>query len=139
MIETNTAWSETAYDCVHCGGIIMKRIDQETGQADRVCHQCGQCGCQWSLTGELLRMGHSPECRAFKQQAENNEWAEILGKLPQWPRNPWVYVGLALIVFLLFARLGLIALLIRVSLPLLVIALIVWLIWQSIKQSRKAV
>jgi hypothetical protein len=139
MIETNTAWSETAYDCVHCGGIIMKRIDQETGQPDRVCHQCGQCGCQWSLAGELLRAGHGPQCRAYKQEVESSEWPEIMGKLPQWPRSPWVYVALAVFIFLLLTRAGIIAILIRVSLPLLVVALIVWLIWQSIKQSRKTV
>lgn len=135
MIETNTAFSETAYDCTHCGGIIMKRIDQETGQADRVCHQCDQCGCQWSLSGEILRIGHSPNCRVAMEQAKGDEllskWPTLLSKA--WPRTVWVYVGIAVIAFLFLARFGLLGLAVRLLLPLAAVALIGWFIWQTVK------
>jgi hypothetical protein len=138
MIETSTVWSETAYDCPHCGGIIMKRIDQETGQADRVCHQCGQCGCQWSLTGEFLRVGHGPHCRMAAQAVEAIDMAEAWGKLPSLPPNAWLYAVAALLAFLVLARFGLVAMAFRLVIPLLLFGFIMWVVWYTVRSSQRA-
>jgi hypothetical protein len=138
MIVTSTAWSETAYDCPHCGGIIMKRIDQETGQPDRVCHQCNQCGCQWSLAGEMLRVGHGPHCQLAAHAAEASDMGAALGKLPSLPANAWLYAVAALLAFLLLARFGLVAMAFRFLIPLLLLALIIWVVWHKVKSSQRA-
>ncbi|MFZ1396643.1 MAG: hypothetical protein WAS33_07090 [Candidatus Promineifilaceae bacterium] len=63
MIETETIWNDSGYDCDHCGGQILERTDFETGQTTRVCYQCQGCGCQWKLSGEVLRIGSKNSCR----------------------------------------------------------------------------
>lgn len=63
MIETETIWNDSGYDCDHCGGQILKRTDIETGQSARVCYQCQACGCQWELGGDILRIGSMNSCR----------------------------------------------------------------------------
>jgi predicted RNA-binding Zn-ribbon protein involved in translation (DUF1610 family) len=139
MIETSTVWSETSYDCPHCGGIIMKRIDQEAGQPDYVCHQCGQCGCQWSLTGELLRVGNGPHCHlAAAQSADPIDMGEVWGKLPSLPANAWVYAVAALLAFLILARFGLVAMALRLVIPLLLFAFVIWLVWLAVRSSQRA-
>jgi hypothetical protein len=137
MIETNTAFSETAYDCPHCGGIIMKRIDQETGQPDRVCHQCDQCGCQWSLSGETLRVGHGPDCWAAVTPVEPADQGETLLQWPTLPGNRWLYVGAAVLLFLFLARFGMLVMVVRMVVPVLLLALLVWLVWQAVKSSSR--
>ena len=69
MIETKTTWKDSGYDCDHCGGQILERTDQETGQPAQVCYQCQMCGCQWELSGDILRVGNMTSCRrAIKNQ-----------------------------------------------------------------------
>ena len=63
MIETETIWNDSGYDCNHCGGQILERTDIETGQSARVCYQCQACGCQWELSGEISRIGSMNSCR----------------------------------------------------------------------------
>ncbi|WP_420627679.1 hypothetical protein [Candidatus Leptofilum sp.] len=63
MIETETTWDDSGYDCDHCGGQILKRTDVETGQPARVCYQCQACGCQWKLSGDVMRIGSMNSCR----------------------------------------------------------------------------
>jgi hypothetical protein len=41
--------------CDHCGGEIY-------GQGDDQWWTCAECGCAWSMAGELIRRG--PECPA---------------------------------------------------------------------------
>ncbi len=64
MIETNTKWKDSGFDCDHCGGEILERTDRETGQADFICYQCRECGCQWTLSGDVLRVGSGTHCKA---------------------------------------------------------------------------
>jgi hypothetical protein len=63
MIETKTTWKDSGYDCDHCGGQIFERTDRETDQPARVCYQCQACGCQWRLSGDVLRIGNMNSCR----------------------------------------------------------------------------
>lgn len=70
MIETKTTWKDSGYDCDHCGGQILKRSDHEAGHPAQICYQCQVCGCQWELSGDILRVGHLTVCyRALKSQA----------------------------------------------------------------------
>jgi hypothetical protein len=83
-IETYTTWGDSGYDCDHCGGRLLKRTDAETGQPDRHCYQCEQCGCQWSLDRRPLRVGKSAECRKAQvgrieeEQVSNEAWVRLL-------------------------------------------------------------
>lgn len=73
MIQTKTTWEDSGYDCDHCGGVILKRIDYESGQPKQECYQCRQCSCQWSLDGEPLRIGNHSSCRsAQRMRAEES-------------------------------------------------------------------
>lgn len=67
MIDTSTTWEDSGYDCQHCGAQIMKRTDYETGHPAQSCYQ-GERGCQWSLDGELIRVGNHPDCRRAQRR-----------------------------------------------------------------------
>lgn len=135
MIEAETSWNETAYDCEHCGGIILKRIDRETGQPTQICHQCGQCGCQWSLSGELLRVGHGQHCQTAMQQYQTQEILERVPELPgKIPKEALIYGAIAILLFFFLARLGALAAVMRILLPVLAVAVVIWVIWHTLKQ-----
>lgn len=91
MIDTKTTWEDSGYDCQFCGVQILKRTDIETGQPAKTCFQ-GERGCQWSLDGELIRVGHHPACRKAQKRQNTSD--------PSWdiPRWVWIVVG----VFFLF-------------------------------------
>jgi hypothetical protein len=99
VIETNTVWDDTGYDCDHCGGRILKRTDQESGQPDRTCFQCEQCSCQWTLENRPLRVGTLRACR--KAQRARAVVAEAAD-----PYARWILLGLGLLVFLFLLRFG---------------------------------
>ena len=117
-IETSTTWDDAGYDCDHCGGRILRRTDRETGLRDRVCYQCEQCSCQWTLARQPLRVGTTSACRAAQRQraAEAEE-----GGLPT---SRWLLAALGVVVLLGLARFGGGALL-RVALPLLLLTAVV--------------
>lgn len=73
MIETETIWNDSGYDCDHCGGQILERTDVETGQPARVCYQCQACGCQWQISGEILRIGSMNSCRRAQRVRNTSE------------------------------------------------------------------
>lgn len=78
MIETDTTWKDSGYDCDHCGGQIFERTDRETGQPAQVCYQCQACGCQWQLNGDVLRIGNMNKChRAQRVRLKDQEPVEI--------------------------------------------------------------
>lgn len=113
MIDTKTNWEDSGYDCQFCGVKILKRTDIETGQPKKVCYQ-GERGCQWSLNGDLIRVGHHPECRKAQNRRTT---ADPSWEIPNWV---WVLVGL----FFLFSALrfgGFIAL--RYLVPLILVVL----------------
>lgn len=78
MIETKTTWNDSGYDCDHCGGQILERTDNETGQPARVCYQCQVCGCQWQLDGDILRIGNMNSCRRAQRVRVKSQASEQL-------------------------------------------------------------
>lgn len=127
MIDTDTTWKDSGFDCDHCGGEILERTDRETGQADFVCYQCRECGCQWSLGGDVLRIGTGTHCKvAQRERQRQNEpegLPEILGNFDDWTSllSKSIWVLLALIAGVMLLRFGG-AVVIRYLLPIAVIA-----------------
>jgi hypothetical protein len=114
-IETSTLWEDAGYDCDHCGGRILRRIDRETGLRDRSCFQCEQCGCQWTLERRPLRVGKTAACRAAQRgRASEAETAE-----PPYVR--WLLIALGAVVLLGLLRFGG-GVALRAALPLVVLA-----------------
>lgn len=109
MIETKTTWKDSGFDCDHCGGEILKRTDHETGQPDRTCFQCRVCGCQWSLDGEILRIGDGAYCKAAARERGRVEQSTFdVGDLTDWAnklsKNLWIL--LAIIAGVVLLRFG---------------------------------
>lgn len=100
MIETNTTWADTGYDCDHCGGRILKRTDHETGQPSRSCFQCEQCSCQWTLKHRPLRVGTLAGCRTA--QRDRDEIGDSAGE----SNVPWLLIAIGAVVLLALLRLG---------------------------------
>jgi predicted RNA-binding Zn-ribbon protein involved in translation (DUF1610 family) len=109
MIETSTDWEDSGFDCDHCGGEIFKRIDHETGRADHVSYQCGECGCQWALGGDVLRIGEGTYCRAAARARHQPNEPVGLPDIPvdfgQWSgllsKSLWILLALVAAVILL--------------------------------------
>jgi hypothetical protein len=127
MIETNTTWKDSGFDCDHCGGEILERTDRESGQADYVCYQCGECGCQWKIGGDVLRTGSGPHCKAAQRARQRQSEADRVPDIP-FDLNHWagllsksLWVLLALIAGVILLRFGG-AVIARYVLPLAVIA-----------------
>ena len=96
MIETGTRWEDSGYDCSHCGGEILKRYDHETGQPDQTRLQCKQCGCQWSLDGQLVRVGKEKSCKdAGHMPVDVPPWLQVVS------RRLWLLIALIAGVILL--------------------------------------
>jgi hypothetical protein len=130
MIETDTIFKDSGFDCDHCGGEILKRIDRETGQPDTICYQCRECGCQWALGGDPLRVGSGTYCRAAQKEKERSlepeplsfdleEWAGMLSK------SVWILVAIVAGVILLVFGGGIIF---RYLLPVLIIGVAAFLL-----------
>ncbi len=112
MIETSTDWEDSGFDCDHCGGELLKRIDHETGRPDFISYQCAECGCQWGVEGDLLRLGKGTYCKAAKR--ERNKQQETSG-MPDLPvdLNQWagllsksLWILLAVIAGVIMLRFG---------------------------------
>ena len=122
MIETKTSWEDSGYDCDHCGGEITKRTDYETGQPKRVCYQCKQCGCQWNLKGDAIRVGNGPYCRASQRERAGTPPGEFL-------LSPRVLIILGIVLLLAVARFGgfgALFSLFRLLIPLAVVGIIIY-------------
>ncbi len=128
MIETETTWNDSGYDCDHCGGQILERTDRETGQAARVCFQCEVCGCQWQISGDVLRIGKMNSCRrAQSSRIENQE------KAPMSAVQLWVTIGGGILLLLgLVATGGLVA--IRFLIPVGMAAFVFWAVYRTGKE-----
>ncbi len=121
MIETETTWKDSGFDCDHCGGEILKRTDRETGRPDISCYQCKECGCQWSMDGDLERVGGGPYCKAAAR--EQGETAAVdMGRLADWvnklSKNLWILLAVVAGIVLLRFGGGIV---IRYVLPLVII------------------
>ena len=93
MIETKTNWEDSGYDCQLCGVKIYKRTDMESGRSAKTCYQ-GEHGCQWSLQGDLIRVGSHPDCQRLQKQQRELESSPTVA-IPNWV---W---GIVVVVFLL--------------------------------------
>jgi hypothetical protein len=138
MTRQDSLWRETNQDCDHCGGIIMQRLASGgTLTADRGYYRCAQCGCEWSKEWRLLHVGQTAACQALGDQLQAEEVLSELKELPSWlSGRGWLYLGGALLLFIILARFGATAALIRLALPLLFVALIVGLIWYAFLRRR---
>lgn len=113
MIQTESSWADSGYDCDHCGGQVLIRTDRETGQPDRRYYQCEVCACQWTMAGEVLRVGHLGSCKTAQRMREMaQQSAPLTAKIPPLLLG----IGLLLVVALLFLLGGVLAL--RFLLPL---------------------
>lgn len=121
MIETNTSWQDSGFDCDHCGGVISKRTDKETGQPDQVCYQCRQCGCQWDLDGSVLRVGNSPTCNVAQRERMGTKPTDFLLS----PRVLIVFGILLMLAVWRFGGAGAFFMLLRLLLPVALVAVIV--------------
>ena len=73
MLDTQTDWDDSGFDCDHCGGQILKRTDREEARVVNACFQCEQCGCQWTLEGNVLRVGYGRHCKTAQQSRMNQK------------------------------------------------------------------
>lgn len=124
QIETETTWDDSGYDCRHCGGRILKRTDRETGQPTQICLQCELCGCQWSVNGKLLRVGHTKLCR----QAQREYEAERSAKYPSAISTRLLFLGGFIVLLLLVYFGGLPA--IRFLIPVAIFTFVVVMIFR---------
>ena len=112
MIEAKSSFEDSGYDCDHCGGRVLIRTDKETGQPVQQCYQCEACGCQWELSGGVLRVGHSTKCKqAQRERAAVRENSQLL------PFSPiFLIVGYVVLLILLLFVGGIVA--IRFLIPI---------------------
>lgn len=131
MVEVETTFSDSGYDCDHCGGQVLLRTDKETGQPPKVCYQCETCGCQWSRQGELLRLGRLSSCyKAAKiREASREEPAAFTLTA--------VLVGVSLLLLMLMLVLlgGLAA--VRFLIPLAIAGFVGWKIYELVKEKMR--
>lgn len=124
MTRRGTTWQDSGFDCNHCGGEILKRAHRTIPEKEQY-FQCSQCGCRWSVEGEILRVGNQPYCQRRGYQR------------PYLPTNNRLWWGLAiavlLLIFLRFGGLGmlgaiftLLRFLVLLSLPILIGLVIYW-------------
>lgn len=119
VIETQTTWTDSGFDCDHCGGRIFRRIDSETGRPDVQCYQCEQCGCQWTLDNQPLRVGKLRACRAAQRRRS------ILGETDTERYARWFVIGIVAIAGLFVLRFAG-PFVLRFLLPVLIIGVVVY-------------
>jgi len=136
MTQAKNQWRETTQDCNHCGGIILQRLTRsESFMPDFSHYRCAQCGCEWEDDWLLIKAGHGPHCQALGEQLQAEQVLAELKELPYlFSGRTWLYLLGGLLLFVILARFGVVALLGRLALPLLLLALIGALIWLAFRQ-----
>jgi predicted RNA-binding Zn-ribbon protein involved in translation (DUF1610 family) len=119
MTKRDVTWEDSGFDCDHCGGEILKRSHQTIPEREQY-FQCSQCGCRWSVGGDVIRVGSGPFCQKHGYQRPS---------LPTDKRIWWAVgiVGLLLILY----RFGFAILftLVRFLIPLGILVLIIMAIY----------
>ncbi|WP_420643251.1 hypothetical protein [Candidatus Leptofilum sp.] len=128
MIKTETTWNDSGYDCDHCGGQILKRTDVETGQPARVCYQCQACGCQWQLSGDVMRIGNLNSCRRAQRVRAKSQVQTGIDPI----KLRLIVVGTVLFLGAMVLVGGLTA--IRFLVPIGLAAFVFWTIYQMGKE-----
>lgn len=127
MVEVETTFSDSGYDCDHCGGQVLLRTDKETGQPVKVCYQCQECGCQWSRQGEVLRVGHMSSChQALKEREKLNNEPDFPALTPIL-----ITVSIALLILMLVLLGGLVT--VRFLIPIAIAVFVGWKIYELVK------
>ncbi len=95
MIETETTWEDSGFDCDHCGGVILKRTDRETGLPDKILYQCRDCSCQWNLDGRLQRIGTGPGCKSAAHPPQASfDMTDVASWFALLSRNLWILLAI---------------------------------------------
>ena len=77
------------------------RTDKESGQPTKQCYQCELCGCQWQLSGAVLRVGQQASCKqAQRERTAAHEDRQFL------PFSPVLLVVGFVILLILFVYIG---------------------------------
>ncbi len=129
-IDIETNWNDSGFDCDHCGGRVLERTDYETGQPARTCYQCELCGCQWTLSGDVLRVGNRQACISAAKTRNEDLPAEGSSS-----RRRWFYWGAFILGLLFLLRFGGFAFIYGL-IPLLLIAGAGYLIMQFGKEQQ---
>lgn len=98
VIEPQTTYTDSGFDCDHCGGRILHRIDSEADGADSHCYECESCGCQWTLKNQPLKVGRFRQCRSAQDERRLPSVAGM--DAYAW----WVVIGFAGLVVLFALR-----------------------------------
>lgn len=121
-IDVQTSWKDSGYDCDHCGGRVWRRTDKETGRPTQTCLQCEECGCQWTLKGDVQRVGNSDACRRAQREREQN-------RPEPFPVPPaFIVVGVIGVLLLLVLVGGVTA--VRFLIPLSIAVLVGWALYR---------
>ena len=118
MTKRDIKWEDSGFDCDHCGGEILKHSHQTIPEKEQY-FQCSQCGCRWSVGGDILRVGDDPRCPHIGYQRP---------PLLQDKRFWWTVAGIGLLLILLrfggSAVFGFIFALVRFLIPVGILVLI---------------
>lgn len=128
MIEAKSTFKDSGYDCDHCGGCVLIRTDKETGQPLQECYQCELCGCQWEMSGEVLRVGQHSNCSQAQQKREKLSESEPLLPFPPI----FVIIGFVVVLILLIYVGGLVA--IRFLIPITIAVVVVFMVFRLGKE-----
>ena len=114
MTRRDITWEDSGFDCDHCGGEILKRSHITIPEREQY-FQCNQCGCRWSVGGDIIRVGGGPFCQHQGYQRPS---------LPT-DKRIWGAVIIAALLLILF-RFGFAAMftLVRFLIPLGILILI---------------
>jgi len=128
MVEVETTFSDSGYDCDHCGGQVLRRTDKETGQPVRVCYQCQECGCQWSRQGEVLRVGRLSSCHEALKEREKAR------REPDFPALTPILITISVVILILMlvSLGGLVA--VRFLIPIAIVVFVGWKIYELVKE-----
>ena len=117
MTRRDVKWEDSGFDCDHCGGEIHKRADRTIPEQQQY-FQCSQCGCRWSVGGDIIRVGESPHCQHRGYQRPS---------LPQDKRLWWLVAAVLILLLFRFgggAILSFTVVLVRFLVPLGILVLI---------------
>ncbi len=131
MVEVETTFSDSGYDCDHCGGQVLLRTDKETGQPVRVCYQCQECGCQWSRQGEVLRVGRMSSCHeALKEREKIHSESNFPALTPIL-----ITISVVILILMLISLGSLVA--VRFLIPIAIAIFVGWKIYELVKEKTR--
>lgn len=127
--EEKTNLEDSGFDCDHCGGEILISRALTTGRPLLGYYLCKNCGCEWTLKGDVIHIGTGQDCKASQRKRMGGGALHLpqLSDISIWQRAALIIGGL--ILFLVLLRFGGL-MLFRLLLPLLVIGLLIYLVFK---------